>query len=220
MSALPDPRSPRDFPAPPLRAVGERDGEAAPRSAGRAAPDAADQGRLSSGRGAVKALAPRARASKQSLSDSLAPRASGEALYVDSASLRALRVTAPRQGSVARDGGAGGEVFTTAASSAAWPFELHTTYLRSAPRASAGISRGAPAARRRPVIPRVGLGRVGPSSARTQVAAFAGCKGKTEDTAMRSVSAAARPARGIAGRRPYATQIIRPAREAGLQEEN
>jgi hypothetical protein len=101
--ALPEPKAPRDFPRPPLRSVGLRGIEAAFRSAGRAAPDAADQARLSVGRGAVKALAPRARASKQSHPDSLAPRASGEALDLGSASLRALRVTAPRHGSVAKD---------------------------------------------------------------------------------------------------------------------
>jgi hypothetical protein len=136
---VPEPRAPRDFPAPPLRAVESRGDEAALRSAGRAAPDAADQGGLSVGRGAVKALA------------------SG------SASLRALRVTAPRHGGVARDGAGGGDACLDA-SSAARPFELHTSYLRSAPRASAGTRRGAPAA--------------------------------------------------------HATQIIRPAREAGPQEEN
>ncbi len=56
--ALPDPRSPRDFPLPPLRGVGEGDGDAL-RSAGRAAPDPADHRGLSSGRGAVKALVAR-----------------------------------------------------------------------------------------------------------------------------------------------------------------
>jgi hypothetical protein len=91
------------------------------KSAGRAAPDAADLGGLSVGRGAVKALA------------------SG------STSLRALRVTAPRHGSVARDEGPGGEV-SSRACSAGWPFELHTTYLRPAPRASAGTRRGVPPA--------------------------------------------------------------------------
>jgi hypothetical protein len=137
---VPEPRAPRDFPAPPLRAVEPGGDEAALRSARRAAPDAADLGGLSGSRGAGKALA------------------------CGSASLRALRVTAPRQGSVARDGGAGGEVFCSEPSSAALLFELHTSYLRPAPRASAGTRRGVPAA--------------------------------------------------------HATQIIRPAREAGLQEEN
>jgi hypothetical protein len=77
---LPEPAAPRDFPRPPLRSVEPGGDEAAVRSAGRAAPDAADQGRLSVGRGAVKALA------------------------YGSASLRALRVTAPKHDSVARDG--------------------------------------------------------------------------------------------------------------------
>jgi hypothetical protein len=102
---LPEPKAPRDFPRPPLRSVELGGDEAAIRSAGRDAPDAANLGRSSVGRGAVKALAPRARASNKSHSDSLAPRASGEALDVGSASLRALRVTAPRRDSVASDEG-------------------------------------------------------------------------------------------------------------------
>ena len=44
--------------------------------------------------------------------------------------------------------------------------------------------------------PRVQLANAGPSSARTQGAAFGGAKGKPEDAAMRSVSAAARCAWG------------------------
>jgi hypothetical protein len=79
---LPEPRTPRDFPRPPLRSLG-LGGEEAVRSAGRAAPDAADRRRLWVGPGAVRALT------------------------CGSASLRALRVTAPRQGGVARDGAGG-----------------------------------------------------------------------------------------------------------------
>jgi hypothetical protein len=67
---LPDPRRPRDFPAPPLRAAGEGGGKAAGRSAGRAAPDAADEGRLWAATPSTRSLR--------------------------SGSLRVLRMTAPR----------------------------------------------------------------------------------------------------------------------------
>lgn len=55
----------------------------------------------------------------------------------------ALQVTAPRSG-VAGDRSGRGDAFT-GASAAAFLFELHTTYLRPAPRASAGTGRGVPA---------------------------------------------------------------------------
>jgi hypothetical protein len=117
---LPEPRAPRDFPVPPLRSVELGGDGSAIRSAGRAAPDAADRGRSSSGRGAVKALAANA------------PRPRPAA---------ALRVTAPRQGRVERDGGEGADARSPAFAAVT---ELQSTYLRPAPRASAGIHRGVP----------------------------------------------------------------------------
>jgi hypothetical protein len=93
---VPEPKAPRDFPRPPLRSVELGGDQAAVRSAGRAAPDAADLRGLSVGRGAVEALASPAPVSKQSLSVSLAARASGEAVFPGSASLRTLEVTTSR----------------------------------------------------------------------------------------------------------------------------
>jgi hypothetical protein len=117
------------------------------KSAGRAMPTSADEGGLSRGHTAVKALA------------------SGSVL------LRALRVTAPRPSQPsrsARDGrGGGGACADRPQATSAVGASSTTTYLRPAPLASAGTSRGVPASRRL-----------------------------------------------------TATQIVRPAREAGLQEEN
>jgi hypothetical protein len=110
---LPDPRHPHDFPLPPLRQGG---GEPAGMSSGRAAADATDRGGLwpatpsshspasprevkrpseLSGDHQREGAKPSSRGEQASRSDSSAPRASGEAI-VCSASLRALRVTAPR----------------------------------------------------------------------------------------------------------------------------
>jgi hypothetical protein len=105
----------------PLRSEELRRHEAALRSAGRAGPAPADRERLSAGRGAVNPLA--------ALGVACAPRLVAE-------------VTAPRQGSVARDGGEGaGALYPTFAAAT----DLHTTYLRPAPPASAGAGRGVPA---------------------------------------------------------------------------
>ncbi len=54
--------------------------------------------------------------------------------------------------------------------------------------------------RTRLTTPRVQLASAGPSAARTQGAALGGAKGKPEDAAARSVSAAARCARGVVRR--------------------
>jgi hypothetical protein len=119
-SNLPDPRCPRDFPVPPLRATGKGAENAAVRSAGRAAPDAADRGRLSAGPGAVNPLA--------ALGVAGAPRLDAE-------------VTAPRLGCGARDGRSEGDH----SDAGRGPAELQITYLRPAPWASAGTSREVPA---------------------------------------------------------------------------
>jgi hypothetical protein len=63
-----------------------------------------------------------------------------------------LLVAAPRSGGVAGHGSGRGEV-STGASDSAWLLELHTTYLRPAPSASAGTGREVPAAHSHPHRP-------------------------------------------------------------------